>query len=185
MEPQTLKSNTPARAALNAGVIIGLLMLVFNFIVYFIDYSYLVAAWYGIVVLVLFFGLVIYFGIQYRKEIGGYMDFGAAFQFSFVTLIVSGLISTIGNMILYFVIDPGLPEMLVETQLENMVAMLDNFGAGDSISGDQIDEMRNEMANSFTVAGQLKAFGVSIIIYAILALILGAILKKKDKTKDF
>lgn len=185
MEPQAQQSNTPARAALNAGLVIGLVMLAINFIIYFIDYSFLVAAWYGISVLVIFFALVIYFGSQYRKEIGGYMDFGAAFQFSFVTLIISGLISTLGNMLLYFVIDPGLPELLVETQLENMVAMLDSFGAGDSISGDQIDEMRSDMANSFTIAGQFKAFGISLIVYAILALILGAILKKRDKTKDF
>ncbi|MFO7823679.1 MAG: DUF4199 domain-containing protein [Cyclobacterium sp.] len=185
MEPQAQQSNTPARAALNAGLVIGLIMLVINFVVYFMDYSYLVSTWYGITVLVLFFGQVIYFGIQYRKELGGYMDFGAAFQFSFVTLIVSGLITTLGNMLLYFVIDPGLPELLVETQLENMVAMLDSFGAGESISGDQIDEMRSEMANSFTLGGQIKAFGISLIVYAILALILGAILKKRDKTTDF
>lgn len=184
METQPQPSNSPASSALKSGLIIGLVMLSINFIVYFIDYSYLVAGWYGFFVLVLFFGQVIYFGKQYRKEIGGFMDFGTAFQFSIVTLIVSGLISTLGNMLLYFVIHPGLPELLVETQLENMVAMLDSFGAGDSLSGDQIDEMREEMASNFTPAGQFKAFGISLIIYAILSLILGAILKKRDKSND-
>lgn len=185
MEPQPQLSNSPAKAALNYGLIIGLVMLSINFIVYFMDYSYLVAAWYGFLVLVLFFAQVIYFGKQYRKEIGGFMDFSTAFQFAFVTLIVSGLITTLGNMVLYFVIHPGLPELLVETQLENMVAMMDSMGVGDSLSGDQIDDMRNEMASGFTFGGQIKAFGISLIIYAVLALVLGAIIKKRDKSTDF
>ena len=33
--------------------------------------------------------------------------------------------------------------------------------------------------------GQLKAFGFGLIFYAIIALILGAILKKRDKSLDF
>ena len=151
------QSTSPAMAALKSGVIIGLVMLVISFLIYFIDYSLLVAAWYGFAVFVLFFGLVIYFGIQYRKEIGGFMPYGPAFQFAFVTLIVSGLISTLGNIILYQLIDPGLSELLVKVQLENMLAF----------------------------AGQIKGFGVSLIIYAIFSLILGAIIKKRDKSTDF
>tara|TARA_R110002124_G_scaffold170608_4_gene338217 strand:- start:29154 stop:29702 length:549 start_codon:yes stop_codon:yes gene_type:complete len=179
------QSTSPAMAALKSGVTIGLVMLVISFLIYFIDYSLLVAAWYGFAVFVLFFGLVIYYGIQYRKEIGGFMPYGPAFQFAFVTLIVSGLISTLGNIVLYQLIDPGLSELLVKVQLENMLAMLDNFGAGDNISSDQINEMRTEMEDAFTFAGQIKGFGVSLIIYAIFSLILGAIIKKRDKSTDF
>ena len=113
------------------------------------------------------------------------MSFGTAFQFSFVTLIICGIIATIGNVLLYNVIHPGLPEILVEQQLEAMLNLLDRFGAGDSISTDQLDEMRAEMRDSYTIMGQVKAFGFSLIIYAIMALILGAILKKRDKSQEF
>ena len=179
------QTNSPSQAALKSGVIIGLLMLVITFIIYFIDYSYLVAAAYGFSILALFFGLVVYFGLQYRKEIGGFMTFGTAFQFAFVTLIISGLISTLGNILLYQVIHPGLSELMVEVQLQNMVDMLDSFGAGDSLSGEQIKDMRTDMADAYTLGGQLRAFGISLIVYAILSLILGAIVKKRDKTTDF
>lgn len=182
---EQLKTNPPSRAALKSGVIIGLLMLVITFIIYFIDYTYLVAAAFGFAVLALFFGLVVYFGFQYRKEIGGFMTFGTAFQFAFVTLIISGLISTFGNILLYQVIHPGLSELMVEVQLQNMMDMMDSFGAGDSISGDQIKDMRTDMADAYTLGGQLKAYGVSLFVYAILSLILGAIIKKRDKTTDF
>ncbi|MFC4872916.1 DUF4199 domain-containing protein [Negadavirga shengliensis] len=178
-------TTSPVQASVKSGMIIGLLMLIINFVIYFIDYSLLVAAWYNIFVLILFFALIIYFGRQYRKEIGGYMTFSTAFQFSFVTLIISGLIATIGSVLLYSVIDPGLPEILVERQLEGMLSMLDKFGAGDSISADQLDEMRSEMSRSYTVMGQIKAFGFALIIYAIMSLILGAILKKRDKSLDY
>lgn len=181
MKPTT----SPLQASVKSGVIIGLLMVIINFIIYFIDYALLVATWYNIFVLILFFGLIIYFGIQYRKEVGGYMSFGTAFQFSFVTLIICGIIATIGNVLLYNVIHPGLPEVLVEQQLEAMLNLLDRFGAGDSISSNQLDEMRAEMSKSYTIMGQVKAFGFSLIIYAIMALILGAILKKKDKSQEF
>lgn len=176
---------SPAKAALKPGFVTGLVMLVITFLIYFIDYSYLVSAWYGLAALVFFFGLVIYFGMQYRKELGGFMTFGKAFQFAFVTLIIAGLISMVGNMLLYQVIHPGLPEMLVKVQLENTMDMLDNFGAGDSISSDQIKEMRTDMEEAYTFVGQIKSFGIAFIIYAILSLILGAIIKKRDKSTDF
>ena len=117
MEQQTI---SPSKAALKPGFVTGLIMLVITFIIYFIDYTYLVSAWYGFVSIIFFFGLVIYFGRQYRKEIGGFMTFGTAFQFAFVTLIIAGLVAMVGNILLYQVIHPGLSELLVKVQLENI-----------------------------------------------------------------
>jgi uncharacterized protein (DUF2132 family) len=53
------------------------------------------------------------------------------------------------------------------------------------LPAETLEEMRQASASSFTLAGQLKAFGFGLIAYAIIALILGAILKKKDKSLDF
>ncbi|EPR69034.1 DUF4199 domain-containing protein [Cyclobacterium qasimii] len=182
IEQQTI---SPSKAALKPGFVTGLIMLVITFLIYFIDYTYLVSAWYGFASLVIFFGLVIYFGKQYRKELGGFMTFGTAFQFAFVTLIIAGLIAMVGNILLYHVIHPGLSEMLVKVQLENMMEMLDNFGAGESLSSDQIKDMRRDMEDAYTFVGQIKSFGIALIIYAILSLILGAVIKKRDKSTDF
>jgi uncharacterized protein (DUF2132 family) len=64
--------------------------------------------------------------------------------------------------------------------------MMENFGASpDSLAPEVLDDMRKASASNFTLAGQLKAFGFGLIAYAIIALILGAILKKKDKSLDF
>jgi hypothetical protein len=176
---------TPFKAGLNAGVILGILSVVITFIVYFIDPAMLVSGTYAITLLVIFFGVLIYLGIQYRKSLGGFMEFGPAFNFSFIALIVAGLISQVGTALLYNVVDPALPGVLVEQTLENTVAMMEKFGAADAISSDQLDEMRESTAANFTMMGQIKSFGIALIVYAVISLILGAILKRRDKSLDY
>ncbi|MBD8490151.1 DUF4199 domain-containing protein [Echinicola sp. CAU 1574] len=176
---------TPFRAALRSGLIIGMIMLVITFLVYFIDTSMLTKWWFGLLALAIFCGLVIFFGTKYRNDIGGYINFGPAFQFAFITLVITGLISVVGNILLYQVIDPALPQVLADQQLENTMSMMESFGAGDSMSSEQIDEMKQGFEDAYTIGGQLKGFGIALIIYAILALILGAIIKKKDKSLSY
>lgn len=177
--------NTPFKAGLNAGLILGILSVVITFIVYFVSPPTLVSGMFGIAMLVVFFGLLIYFGIQYRTSIGGFMDFGKAFQYSFIALLVAGIITQIGTALLYNVIDPALPGVLAEQTIENTMAMMEKFGAADAISSEQLDKMREDAEANYTIAGQFKALGIVSIIYAVIALILGAILKKRDKSLDF
>lgn len=176
---------SPISYGAKIGVYIGLVMVIITLLIYFVDYTMLVSMWFGILSLVLLFGLILYVGFNFRKANGGYLAFGPAFQFAFVTLIVCGVISILGNILLYHVIDPQLPEVLVESQLESMLSMMDRFGAGDSITGDQIDEMREGLEVNYTIAGQMKSFGIGLIINAVLALILAAIIKKKDTSLDY
>lgn len=176
---------TPFKAGLNAGVILGILSVVITFIVYFVNPSTLVSGMFGITVLVVFFAVLIYLGIQYRKSLGGFMEFGPAFNFSFIALVVAGLISQVGSALLYNVVDPALPGVLTEQTLENTVAMMEKFGAADALSSDQLDEMRESTAANFTIMGQFKTFGIALIVYAVISLILGAILKKRDKSLDY
>lgn len=176
---------SPFKAGLNSGLIIGIISVVITFIIYFVDASSMVSMYFGLGVLVIFIGLVIYFGIQYRNSIGGFMSFGTAFNFAFTTMVISGIISVIGNLILYTVVDPALPNVLVDALLENQLAMMDKFGAGNTLSSSQIDEMRLSFQNSYTPLGQIKGFGFLLILYAIVALIVGLIIKKRDKSLDY
>ena len=176
---------SPFKAGLNSGLILGFISVVITYILYFIDPTLLVAWYVGIGILVLYFGLIIYFGGQYRTSIGGFMTFGTAFNFAFVAMVVSGIISMLGSLLLYNVVDPALPGVLIESQMETQMAMLERFGAADAMTSEQIDEIRSGLENGYTITGQIKAFGFLLIAYAILALILGAILKKRDKSLDY
>ena len=180
------QAQSPIQSAVRPGIILGLFSLVLTYVAYFIDSSYLASGYFGLVALVLFFALIIYFGKEYRNELGGFMSFGTAFNFSFFTILISGLIGLVGSILLFHVIDPSLPQVLGEITFESQLEMMEKFGASpDSLAPEVLDDMREASASNFTLIGQLKGFGIGLIAYAIIALILGAILKKKDKSLDF
>jgi len=180
------QAQSPIQSAVRPGIILGLVSLVLTYVAYFIDSSYLASGYFGLVALVLFFALIIYFGKEYRKEVGGFMSFGTAFNFSFFSILISGVIGLIGSILLFHVIDPSLPQVLGDITFESQLEMMENFGASpDSLAPEVLDDMREASASNFTLIGQLKGFGIGLIAYAIIALILGAILKKKDKSLDF
>lgn len=180
------QAQSPIQSAVRPGIILGLVSLVLTYVVYFIDSSYLASGYFGLVALVLFFALIIYFGKEYRNELGGFMTFGVAFNFSFFTILTSGVLGLIGTILLFHVIDPSLPQVLGEITFESQLEMMEKFGASpDSLAPEVLDEMREASASNFTLVGQLKGFGIGLIAYAIIALILGAILKKRDKSLDF
>ena len=164
---------TPFQAAVKPGLTIGLVALAITYVAYFIDSTLLASGWFGLVALVIFFVLIIYFGRQYRAELGGFMSFGAAFNFSFIAMIISGLVSLVGQILLFQVIDPDLPQVLADLTFENSLSMMENFGANpDSMSPEELEKIRESSSSGFTLAGQLKGFGFGLIAYAIIALIL-------------
>lgn len=175
---------TPSQAAIKAGVVTGLILTVITFLCYFIDYELLVTTWLTLGSFVLYCALIIYFGIQYRTDLGGFMNFGTAFQFAFVSLIIMLIINTLGSMVLFLVLDPGLGERMTDLSMESTLKMMDSFGAGD-LPSEQMDEIRNGIAEAYTGWGMIKGAGFMLVVYAILALILGAIIKKKDKSLEY
>jgi hypothetical protein len=180
------QASSPIQSAVKPGLIIGLVTLVLSYLAYFIDAALLTAWYYGLGILVLFFALIIYFGKEYRNEVGGFMSFGTAFSFSFFAILISGIVGLIGNIILFQVIDPSLPQVLADLTFEAQLKMMEGIGQNpDSMPTETLEQMREASASSFTLAGQLKAFGFGLVAYAIIALILGAILKKRDKSLDF
>ncbi len=180
------QAQSPIQSAVRPGIIQGLIFLVLTYVTYFIDSSYLASAYFGLIAMVIFFGLIIYFGKEFRKELGGFMSFGTAFKFSFFSILTSGLIGLIGSILLYHLIDPSLPQVLADITFESQLEMMESFGASpDSLAPEVLDDMREASASNFTLIGQLKGFGFGLIAYAIIALILGAILKKRDKSLDF
>lgn len=180
------EKQSPFQAAIRPGLTMGLVSLAVTFIAYFIDSTLLASGYFALIAIAIFFGLIIYFGREYRSELGGYMSFGTAFNFSFIAIIISGLIGLIGQILLFQVVDPDLPGVLADKSFQTTIEMMEKFGASaDSLPPDQLEKMKQDTMNNFTLVGQLKGFGIGIIFYAIIALILGAILKKKDKSLEF
>ncbi|MEP0712600.1 DUF4199 domain-containing protein [Algoriphagus sp.] len=180
------EQQSPFQAAIKPGLTIGLISLALTFIAYFIDSSLLGSAWFGLIAIVLFIVLMMYFGKEYRNELGGFMTFGTAFNFSFVAIVISGLVGLVGQILLFHVIDPSLGGVLADQAFENSLSMMESFGQDpDTMDPALLEEMRTNTARGFTLSGQLMSFGFGLIVYAIIALILAAILKKRDKSLDY
>lgn len=166
--------------AVKNGVILAVISIVCVMIIYVVDLSILATFKFLILVLLIGLGYVIYAGISYRGEIGGYMSYGKAFQHGFVVLAVSGLISTIFNLLLYFVIDPDLPNKLVDAIITNTEEMMTGFGAPQDRVDAQLEQMRGELPDQFTVVGLCMGYLKALIFYAIIAAITSLFVRKNE-----
>ncbi|KEO74334.1 DUF4199 domain-containing protein [Anditalea andensis] len=180
-----VEGGTGLQAAIKAGIIVGPVLLAIYYVAYFMEVALLSSSWLGLVMFGLALVLVMYFSIALRNDLGGFMSFTVAFQFVFITFVISGFISTIGNMLLFHVIDPALPVLLADAQMENTLAILDKIGAGSQLSSKQLAEMQTDLEKGRSLIGLAQSYGISLIIYAIISLILGAIVKKRDKTLHY
>ncbi len=170
--------------ALKWGLIIGIVNIILTILVYIIGEGLMIKWWFGLSILVINIILIVYAGKQYRTAIGGYMSFNKAFSVVFMTLVVAGIITTLFNIILYQVIDPDLPNRLTQAALEQAEQMMARF----NMPADQMDEAlaqaEERTAGQFSVTGSIKGFGISLIFYLVVSLIIGAIIKRKEKEEE-
>jgi hypothetical protein len=166
--------------ALKWGLIVGGISIALTCVIYAVDYA-LLANWKtGIVIFIMFIGLAIYGGINYRNEIGGYLSYGKAFQHGFILMAISGLVSSIFMVLLYTVIDPELPEKLVKVGMENAQAMMESFGMPEDQMDKAMEDARKRTENQYTVSGTALGYGIGLIIYAVLSLITALFVRKNE-----
>ena len=166
--------------AIKSGIMLGVISIVLTLLLYLVDSTLLAQWWVGIGILLISIFLVVYFGIQHRKEIGGFMPFGKAWIYSIQLLIAAGLISTVFNILLYNVIDTELSGIVANQAVENTESIMRNFGMAEDQMDEALEEARTGTLDRFTVSGLLVGFLWGLIVYAILSLITGAIIKKKE-----
>ena len=186
MEQQTTTAQATSqnqdlvKHAIRFGAILSGIGIVLTLLFYAIDYT-LLADWkFGIVMIVVSIGMVIYAGINYRNQAGGYLSFGKAFQHGYLTFLTAGVISTLFSILLYTVIDPDLPQNLSDAAVVKTEEMMRNFGAPEDAIEKQMDQMREDMPKRFSTVGLLTQLGWSLIIYAVLSLITSLFVKKNE-----
>lgn len=172
METVNLKSHI-----LKYGLIIGAIGLIWMFGIYAIDLYLMLNMGLNFVPMLFYIGIVTYAGFELRKAYGGFLSFKDAFVSTFLIFIVAAVISTLGTVLLYTVIDPSLPGTLAEAQMEKMAGMFSRMG----MSQDKIDEAiaAQKDANPYSIANILMGMLFILAFYAIISLIVAAIVKKK------
>lgn len=180
MEDEKATAPTLLNHAAKWGGILGAISVTMTILWYVIDYTMLTDWKIGILSLVIYIAFTSYASINYRGEIGGYMSFGKAFQHGFVVLAVSGLIASVFNLIMYTVIDPELPQKLVDSTLEKTAAMMENFGAPEDQIDKAMEDARKRAEGQYSVSGVATGYGFLLIMSAIFALITGLISRKNE-----
>jgi carbon starvation protein CstA len=114
-----------------------------------------------------------------RTTNGGFITFGDAFKLSFIGLIIGGAIGVVFQILYIQVIDPEFAERMTAQTLE----MSNNFMSGldDEIREQILRDAEADSLARYTIVGQIKSFGIALVIYAVFSLILAAILKKNPE----
>jgi hypothetical protein len=179
MEETTTPQVSLFQHAAKWGAIFGTISIVLTILIYIVDYA-LLADWKMLLMLFIFLGMVIYAGINYRNEIGGFLPYGKAFQHGFIVFVVMGLISTIFTIVLYTVIDKELPAKLQEITIQNAQAMMEGFGMPEDKIEEAMEKAKTNASTQFSIGGLAKGYLFGLILYAILALISAAFVKRNN-----
>lgn len=174
-QPTSLISHAAKWGAIFAGIGIVITMLL-----YVIDFTLMAGFTFILSMLVIGLAFVIYAGINYRNEIGGYIPFGKAYLHGFAVFAVSGIITTIFNILLYTVIDPDLAQNMTDAIISNTEATMEKWGAPAESIEPTIEKMREDTPKNFAPLGLLKGYFMGLIWYAILSLITGLVVKKNQ-----
>lgn len=162
------------------GLIVGAVSIVLTILLYVVDYTLMVQFKTLLVMLLIYLGITIYAGIDYRNNVGGFLPYGKAFVHGFLVLAVSALVATLFNMVLYNVIDTELPQKLTDATLENTREMMANFGAPEEAIDQAMEDAKGRTANQFTITGQLIGLASILFFSAIMALISAIFVKKNQ-----
>lgn len=180
MEENTEPATTFKNHVIRWGMITAAVSIIITMLLYAIDYTIMVQVKFLLFNLVIFLGIVVYAGIEYRKSVGGFLTFGKAWQHGFFILALSGLVGSLFSLLLYNVVDPELPEKLVDASIENTRAIMERFNMPEDKMDEALDKARVDAADRFTIMGTLKGYFFIVIFSAIMALISGLIVRKKQ-----
>jgi hypothetical protein len=168
--------DTQKKIAINMGLYLGLTLTLLIAVIYAIDLNLFTESWIGIVnvLLITVFGALS--ATQFKKNLGGFINFKTAFTSFFITVLIGFMISTLFNLLLFNVIDVEAKTILSENVIKYTVEMMQKFGAKAADINKVVEDMR--ASDSFGVAGQLKGFFFNIIFYSIIGLVCSLIIKR-------
>lgn len=175
--------NTESKLNLNHAVkwggIKGLIAVILNLLLFLISIDLLQNGFVGFVLWAINIAIIIYSGINHRKEFGGgYMSYGVAFKHAFLVMAISGLVMSIYSILLYNVIAPDLREMMTEKQMEGIMA-------SDGLNSEMLDTLNFIFSNMLKPAGIIVFYFIGLIGSAIGAAILALITRRKNLAEEF
>lgn len=163
--------NSVGKSALVSGTLLGVVLVIFSLIMYFLDQTgNKYVSWLSVILMI---AGIVYLQIQYRdKELKGNMSYGKAFGFAVLMVLVASVITSIFTYLLFSVIDPGLVDKLLAASEEQLTKR--------GMSGDQI-EIAMKYTRKMMSPPLMAVFGLigNMVWGTIISLITSAITKKE------
>jgi hypothetical protein len=159
------------------GVLYGLTSIALTVIMYLAGIEVWMSkiSYLGIVIPVAFAFLV---AVQLKKQQGGYLEFSHSLKTIFKVMVIGLLLSMIFDYILLNYIDKPFNEALMQATQEQMERELIKKG----MSQEKIDEFLENIgnANKYALAVYGLTFAIRCILHFVLALVVSAIMKRKQ-----
>lgn len=170
------------RLGLRYGLLIGGISIVLSIVFRIVDPLMMFTnLWIQLLNGVIGIALVVIFGLEIRKALGGYWSFGEAFRGLMTMSIFIVLLTIIYGFVLFKFVDPEMPAKISDASEAVMSERLAKMG----MDQDKIDQTTKIFTNGEfkaklepTFKNEATAFGFSLLFYLILNLIISACIKK-------
>ena len=167
--------------ALKNGSILAIIGILLTLSIYLIDVSWFASLWLILIILITNISYTTIVGINYRKEIGGYLSFKNAFIYAALVLFSAMAISRIFSLILFNVVDPQVSQIVTDASVEKWTALMEGWNTPQEKIDEAIDKMKIDIPKSFSPIGILiSIFWPGLVFIAIAAAISGGIVKKNQ-----
>jgi hypothetical protein len=170
---------------LRYGLIVGIIISVYVALLYSLGIEVFANWWYSVIMYPISIGLICYFTIQLRNTNESEpFHFKQTFVVILSLLMLSTLVSTLWNIVLFNVIDPTLPKELSERILEETETTMAKWGAPEEVIKDTLKEMR-DLPSQFKPLAQLLGWLKGGLFMALMSLICASFIKRKTPSNPF
>lgn len=163
--------------ALNSGLLTAAISIVMMFVVYLMGPSAMSNGWMKFVLFLVSLALMIYLGLQGRKEVGGFWSYGQAFKYLIVMSLVSIPLVMVFNFVLLKV-DPEFFQQVNQIAIDSQTEMFEKFGMDEDQINEAVTQAEANMEKMFTLEGQLWGLGIGLLFHVVLDLVLAIFIKK-------
>lgn len=168
--------------AINYGLYLGLILSASTIIAYVVNLELFTKWWFGIILLIVILTFGIVSTAKAKGVLQGFISFKQAFSSFFITVAIGLIISTVVSIVIFNFVDPEAAEVVKEATIQASVSMMENFGAPQEAINQTVAEMQK--TNQFGMATLAKSLAWQLLFYAVIGLIVAAVMKKKDPNAE-
>lgn len=121
--------------------------------------------------------LPIIFVRRQRSQANGILSFKEAFTTAFLGLTLSGIIYVAFTFLYVNVIDTSFVDTMTTQQLEMSMKFMEGR-VSDDLMVETLTKAENDIRYNYTLLGMLRNLGIYIVFYAIVSLIIAAVMKR-------